>query len=296
MIAILGSKIPVERLVTRLKSKNIDAVMITSSLHDLKFKKKIKTHEIIHFIGSPTVTIHGIITLLRFKLWGKKIVVSWRGSDVMIANNHPIFKKSSRFLQSLIDSNNSLSVNLQKELDSIKVRTKLQPNPTFTQIYELKDLPKTKKIVVYLPDKMEYQWDFYQGEKIKKIIKDFPEVEFLIIGNSGKRFDEKNVKCFEWVEDMEKIYESIIGVIRIPKHDGLSNVILEATSMGRTVIASSIQFPFCKIANSYEELVFHLKEIIDNPTLNIEGSRYVHDNFDEEVLLDQLIEMYKTLN
>lgn len=295
MIAILGSKIPVERLVKRLKSRNVDAVIISSSLHDLKFKEKIKTHKIIHFIGSPTVTVHGIITLLRFKLWGKKIVVSWRGSDVMIARNNPVFKKSSRFLQSLIDVNNSLSLDLQKELEDIKVRTILQPNPTYTRLYEIKDMSSSKKIVVYLPDKMKYQWSFYQGEKIKKIVNEFPEIEFLIIGNSGKKFHEKNVKCFEWVEDMEKIYESIIGVIRIPKHDGLSNVILEATSMGRTVIASSVQFPFCKIANSYEELVNHLREIINNPTLNVEGSRYVHDNFDEEILLEQLMKMYESI-
>jgi len=294
MIAILGAERPGNKIVNRLKSKKIDAIVITPSLHDINFKKKIKKHDIIHFIGSPTVTFHGLLTLFRFKLWKKKIVVTWRGSDVLMAKTKSFYRFSSKFFQSLIDVNNALAPHLIEELEKIGVKTKLQPNPTF-KLFKIRDLPNEKRFAVYLPDKMGYQWEFFQGSIIKKIVKEFPDIEFIITANSGKNFPEKNVKCLDWVEDMEEVYSNVLGVIRLPKHDGLSNTILEATSMGRIVIASSVNFSFCKIAKNYEEVKNHIKEILKNPVLNVEGSKYIHKNYDIEKITSELITIYDEL-
>lgn len=291
MVAILGAEIPGEKIVNHLKNKKIDAIVITPSLHDINFKKKIEKHDIIHFIGSPTVTFHGLLTLFRFKLWKKKIVVTWRGSDILIAKTNNFYRFSSKFFQSLIDVNNALAPHMIEELEKIGVKTKLQPNPTF-KLFKIRGLPNEKRFAVYLPDKMGYQWEFFQGNIIKKIVKDFPNIEFIITANSGKNFSEKNVKCFNWVKDMEEVYSNVLGVIRLPKHDGLSNTILEATSMGRTVIASSVNFSFCKIATNYEEVKNHIKEIIKNPVLNVDGSKYVHKNYDIEKITSELIAIY----
>lgn len=296
MVAILGSNLPVQRLVNQLKNHDINAEAISPSLHDIRFKKKIENHKVIHYIGSPTVTIHGILTLIRFKIWKKKIVVSWRGSDVMIANNNLFFRLFSKILQVLIDSNNAYSPSLVAELKNIGIKSQLQPNPTFENLYHIRKLPNEKRIAVYLPDKMSYQWRFFQGDLIKKLVKDFPRVKFIIVGNSGKRFSEKNVKCFEWVNDMEKFYSEVIGVIRIPLHDGLSNTILEATSMGRTVIAWNVDFSFCISVNSYSEIQSHLKDLVSNPSLNIEGSQYIHRKYDKEKLTSELIAIYRKLS
>ena len=73
MIAVLGSPYYAKKLVQTLLENNIEAVKITTSLKDRKLKSKLTSHKIIHYIGSPTVTIPGILSLIRFWLWKKKI-------------------------------------------------------------------------------------------------------------------------------------------------------------------------------------------------------------------------------
>lgn len=295
MVAILGAKYPGNRIVNRLNKNNFSAIFVTPSLRDRKFKEKLVAHNVIHYIGSPTVSIHGILTLIRFKIWKKKILVTWRGSDVLIASNNIFYRFLTKNFQFLVDMNTTLSQKLVDELKKIGITAKLQPNPVF-KIYDICKLPSSKKVAVYLPDSSDYRWNFYQGDIIKKLVNDFPKIEFIILGNKGKRFTEKNVKCFEWVEDIEDVYRQVLVVIRLPLHDGLSNTILEATSMGRHVIASSVNFSFCKIASNYHEVKKYLKEIVENPTLNKEGSDYVHKYYNLEKITKELLGIYKEVS
>jgi len=295
MVAILGAKYPGIRIVNRLNENDFKAIFVTPSLRDRKFKGKLVAHNVIHYIGSPTVSIHGILTLIRFKIWKKKILVTWRGSDVLIANKNIFYQFLSKNFQFLVNMNTTLSQKLVDELKNIGIPAKLQPNPVY-KLYNICELPLNKKVAVYLPDSSDYRWNFYQGDIIKKLVNDFPDVEFIILGNKGKRFTEKNVKCFEWVENMENIYKQVRVVIRLPVHDGLSNTILEATSMGRHVIASSVNFSFCKIASNYQEVKKYLEDLLENLTLNNEGSDFVHKNYDLEKITKELIEIYKELS
>ncbi len=294
MVAILGGKYPGQRIALRLKEAKTDAIFVSPSLRDRKFKEKLASHNIIHYIGSPTVSFHGLLTLIRFKIWKKKILVTWRGSDVLIANKNIVYRFLTKNFQFLIDMNTTLSQKLVDELKNIGINVKLQPNPVYT-LYKIRELPKEKRIAVYLPDSPDHRWDFFQGNIIKKLVREFPEVEFIIVGNKGKRFTEKNVKCFEWVENMEDIYTQVRAVIRLPLHDGLSNTILEATSMGRHVISSSVNFSFCKIANNYEQVKKFLEEFLKKPTLNYEGSNFVHKNYNLEKITNELLTIYKEL-
>jgi len=295
MVAILGAKYPGNRIVNRLNKKEFNAIFVTPSLHDRKFKEKLAAHNVIHYIGSPTVSIHGILTLIRFKIWKKKILVTWRGSDVLIANKNIFYRFLSKNFQFLVNMNTTLSQKLVDELKKIGIKAKLQPNPVYT-LYNICELPADKRVAVYLPDSSDYRWNFYQGDIIKKMVNDFPDVEFIILGNKGKRFTEQNVKCFEWIENMEDIYKQVGVVVRLPLHDGLSNTILEATSMGRHVIASSVNFSFCKIASNYQEVKKYLEDLLENPTLNNEGSDFVHKNYNLEKITNELMEIYRELS
>lgn len=295
MVAILGGRLPTKKIAKELREKNVDVIIISPSLKNFKFKKVLRDHKIIHFLGSPTVSMIGIISLLRFKMWKKKIVVTWRGTDILMAKENIFFRIASRLFQSLIDVNNSLSQHSIEELQSIGVKTNFQPNPTF-KLFKIRDLPKSKKIAVYLPDSSENEWNFYQGNLIKKIVNDFPKNEFIIIRNSGKKFDENNVKCHEWVEDMEELYSQVIGVIRLPIHDAIGNTIVEAISMGRNVIASSVKFPFCKTISNYDELKISVKELVENPKLNENGAKFVHEKYDKEKIIKKMIQIYDKLS
>ncbi len=294
MVIILGSPRAAPRLVKHMKNYGINAVYTSPSLRDINFKKKIRSHKVIHYIGSPTVTLHGILTLLRFKIWKKKVIVSWRGTDVVIANKKIIFRILTRIFQSFIDYNSALAPHLVAELEQIGVKTVVTPIPTFS-LYKIRELPSQKKVAVYLPDKFSYQWDWFQGNLIKKIIKEFPDVEFIITANSGKNFSEKNVRCIDWTEKMEEVYAQVQAVIRLPFHDGLSCTILETVSMGRKMIAWNVVFPFCKVAKNYEDVKKYLKEVLENPILDVNNSQYVHKKYEKEKITQDLIAVYNKL-
>jgi len=121
-------------------------------------------------------------------------------------------------------------------------------------------------------------------------------LNLLLQKNSGKHFvGKKNVKCVKWVENMEDVYSQVRAVIRLPLHDATGATIIETLSMGRTMIASATDFPHCKIVHNFDDAKKFLREALDNPILNTEGSDYVHKYYDNSKLTDELINICKKL-
>ena len=292
MIGIIGNDFFGPRIVDALNKKT-NARFIYPSLHDLRFKEKINNIDIIHFIGSPTVSTHGVLTLLRFRSWNKKIIAHWIGGDAWLVSNKKRFKWYTSLCKNKIDIHLADDYRLIQMISKIGIKAIEQPLPVATH-YNIEPLPKEKHILVYGPDETEYFWKRFNGDIIKKIVKEFPNVNFTIVRNSGKYFSEPNVKCFKWVTNMEELYKKSIAVIRIPTHDGLPGTMVETLSMGRQFIYSD-PFPFCKTAKTFEDLKKLIQENLDNSTLNIEGANYVNDKYDIGKITDSLIEIYNKL-
>ena len=261
---------------------------ITSSVFNLS--NLLKPYKIIHFVGSPTVSKH-FIKLIWLKLAGKKIVVSWIGFDIRRARENAIRKTISKFCQQFIDENLVEDEKSLQILNKLGINSKLLP-PPFYRLFEIRNLSTENKIAVYLPDDSNHFWDIYHGDWIKKLVNELPDVQFIIIKYSGKNFSEKNVICFNWIEDIEQLYSEVKGVIRLPKEDSTGLTIIEVLSMGRTMIASGTDFPFCQIVKSYDELKTSVLNTIMNPILNQEGSKYVHQNYDNKKLVKSLVHIY----
>ena len=295
MIAEIGGGIFSKRIVEEITKKNIPIKLISSSLKDIKFKNKIKSFPVIHFTGSPTVTIPGIFSLIRFRLWGKKIVVSWIGFDIRRTKQNFFWRLTTRILLGMIDVHITDDEYVSEELNKIGIPAQAQPLPVYLT-YPITKLPEKKKIVVYLPDTTIHDFEYYQGNMIRKLVKEFSNVEFLITMNSGKFFQKvDNVECVLWADNMKKIYENSIAVIRLPLHDATGATIIETLSMGRTMIASATKFPFCKIVNNYEDLKKHLENVIANPILDDDASKYVHATYNNGKLAEELINICKKL-
>jgi len=291
MIGEIGGGIFSKRIVEELNKCGIESILITPSLKDFNFKNKLKDFPVIHFTGSPTVSLVGIISLYRFKNWKKKIVVSWIGFDIRKVKNNWFWRLTSKILIKKIDVHITDDEFVAKELNELGIPAKSQPLPVY-KIYSITSLSPLKQILVYLPDETINDFELYQGEMIKKLVKEFTNVNFLITRNSGKFFkNEKNAKCILWVDDMKKIYESSLAVIRLPKHDATGATIIETLSMGRVMIASETNFPYCEIINNYDELKQCVEKIIKNPKLNIDGSQYVHENYNNSRLANELIKI-----
>lgn len=292
LIGIMGNEFFGKRMINAFDNK-IEAKFFYPSLHDLGFKRKIKDVEIIHYIGSPTVSLHGVLTLLRLKAWKKKIIVHWIGADSWLALNSFTSRAYTKILKNKVNLHIAIEEELAKRLESIGIDHIIHPLPVATH-YKLEPIPKEIKVLIYLPDETEYYWKRFNGEIIKKIVKEFPQIKFVIIRNSGKYFSEENVECHKWINDMESLYKKVIAVVRISEHDGFPGIIVEALSMGRHFIYSQ-KFPFCKTATNFEELKIDLDEIIQNPRLNNEGSEYVNKNYSLNRITDGLIKIYNEL-
>jgi len=292
LIGIIGNEFFGRRVVKALETK-IDATLIYPSLHDLRFKNKIKKIDIIHFIGSPTVSTHGILTLLRFRSWNKKVIVHWIGGDAWLATNKIIQRYYTILFKNKINLHLAIEDRLSKMLSTIGLDSIEIPLPV-AKFFDVMSLPTKNQVIVYAPDESEYFWRRFNGPIIKKLVKEFPDIVFVILRNSGKYFNEPNVRCFSWVENMEELYKSSIAVIRISTHDGLPTTIMEALSMGRQFIYSE-PFPFCKTAKSFEEAKILLREILEKPTINLEGSKYVREKYDSNKIADKLVEIYNNL-
>ena len=292
MIGIMGNDFFGKRMASAI-NKTMPAVFLYSSLMDATFKKKIKDVKIIHYVGSPTVSFHGVLNLIRLKLYGKKIIVHWIGADAWMAENLFFARIFTKLFKNQISLHVAIEKELLKRIEKIGINAIIHPLPVASH-YEVEPLPSKKQALVYGPDMNEYYWERFNGELIKKIVKEFTDVHFIIVRNSGKHFDEPNVECHEWINDMKEIYKKIIVFIRISTHDGHPGTIREALSMGRHVIYSE-EIPFCKKATNYEELKRALKEILDEPKVNIEGSKFVYEKFSIEKIAAGLVEIYKTI-
>lgn len=296
MIVEIGGSVFSQRIVNELSKRGISIKFSSPSLKDFKFKEKIRNYPIIHYTGSPTVTIIGLLSLIRFKIWKKKIVVSWIGFDVRRIKHDFFWRLLTKLFKNLVDVHITEDDDAVNQLKKIGVNAIIKKPPLYL-IFPLKELPKEKKVAIYLPDKLDVDFNFYQGNLIKKLVNEFEDVSFIIVNNSGKYFtDNKNVKCIQWTDNMEEIYEQVICVIRLPLEDVTGATMIESLSMGRHMIASSTNFPHCTIITNYNELRSSLSQIIENPTQNVEGSNYVHKHYNNDLLASQFIDLFKNLS
>ena len=292
-IAITGHEFFGRRIADALKKNKIkaDYVPIPKKINDLK--PTFAPYSIIHFAGSPTIS-KNLLKLFFLKLYGKKILANWIGFDVRRVKYSKLRKIMGLIGNYFTDINIATAENLVDDLKKNGIQAQFQPIPVYS-IYDIEDLPHEKKVAVYLPDYLPNFSSFYQESVIKNLVKDFPEIEFLILKNSGKNFSEPNVICLKWVEDMKEIYKQVKVVIRLPIEDGTSGTVIETLSMGRYMIASNTLLPFCELIHNYEDAKNALTRMIEKTTINQEGSTYVRENFSTNNLAKNLIKIYDKL-
>lgn len=287
MIGIIGGEFFAKILIQQLE-KSIDIKLVSTDLRDPELAIKAKDCDIIHYIFSPIVTLGGLRTVQKLKKMKKKIIIHWIGTDV----HNAITNRKSKFIakkyKHLVDVHLAVHSRLVMELNSIGINCEELPLPVFS-LYQLSSLPAKKKILVYMPDSRS---DFFGKPVVDKLFNSLPDLDFIVVPNSGKDYRKTNVTCMPWVDDMEKIYRDVSVLIRLPVHDGLPNSIIEALSMGRYVIYS-YDFPYCEYASSFEEVKKKLLHLLQKSLPNEEGSSYVHSTYDKNRIIRRLIDIYR---
>lgn len=156
-------------------------------------------------------------------------------------------------------------------------------------------------------------------EAVKKVKNKYPNVQFDIIGfceedysEQLKKYEKQGfIKYHGQQEDVHTYVKDSHAVILPSYHEGMSNVLLEAASTGRPVLASNI--PGCKEtfdegvsgfgfeAKSVDSLVKAIIKFIELPyekkkLMGLAGRKKVEQEFDRNIVVDAYLEEINKIN
>lgn len=234
--------------------------------------------------------------LLRRALPRAQACHFWLGTDVM--ETVEAGRAGNLRWAAINDSQGDLHLSvapwLTAELESVGIQatTALLP-PSNHAPTEAPRLPSTFAILTYLP---AARFEFYGGPTILEVASRLPEARFDVVGNTGEEAGPaiSNVRWLGWVTDMQRHYEKASVVVRIPRHDGFGNTVIEGLFNARHVIYTH-DVPFVQrvsppTAGSLLAAVRALQDahVAGALSSNLPGRAWALDEFDETTLVNRL--------
>ncbi len=217
------------------------------------------------------------------KLYRKKVICHWIGTDILIARK----KKNIKTVQNYITYNLACSPLIQSELKELGIESEEVAILPGKMNKEYSKLPDKHRILAYLPERKE---EFYGIEEVKYVAQKYSNIEIYIVGNSNDTIHLKNVKFLGKIpyNELVELYDKVTILMRIPKHDGLSLMLLEALIKGKEVLYC-YDFPFTRHIESNEDIDVAMEEILSRePYFNEEGHNYILDNYNIAIIKKKL--------
>lgn len=221
----------------------------------------------------------------------KKLVWHWIGTDVVrYAGGRGLTQRLRRYLaMHRVAAHLADSPELAEELKALGIQARVCRLLPGSIEAEVMPLPDRFRVLSYWFDDRR---TFYGGDLILELARRMPEMEFLIVGARGEGAPRlPNVSFLGRVDDLDPIYQRVSVLVRIPQHDSLSVMVLEALARGRYVIYNK-DFPCCSRADTLEEIRAALEEIRQLTEPNREGSRCVRQQFTLQKEADCLSRVY----
>jgi hypothetical protein len=161
-------------------------------------------------------------------------------------------------------------------------------------------LPSEFRVLAFLPAN---RFAFYGGDTVVETARRLPDVRFDVVGSVGEqtRSAPANVRWHGRVSDMPLRYAETSVVVRVPRHDGFANVVIEGLLNARHVICThEIPFTHRIWPVTAEALAASLVALRDAHTSgglspNLAGRSYALEEFDEADLMDRLIALMRGL-
>ncbi|MCP4713260.1 MAG: glycosyltransferase family 4 protein [Planctomycetes bacterium] len=225
------------------------------------------------------------------------LIWHWIGTDIVTWTKGKGSRGLRRILNQHIISNRvtvhlSDSPELADELAEIGIQAQVVRLLPEKICAEVQPLPAQPSVMSYWSDDL---MDFYGGNMILELAREYPKVKFLITLARGAHITAtENVTFLGPVDNIEEIYKQSTVFIRIPQHDSVSAMVLEMLARGRYVIYNKT-FPHCSPGQNYQQIKESLDEIIQQDGPNIEGAQYVRENFSLEQQADMLIRVVSDL-
>jgi len=234
-------------------------------------------YELMYQIGGPTID-RRVINLLSSL--HRPIVLHWVGSDVCAAKAQSVATQQGTE-DAIVHWADSPW--LQAELGEIGIKSIIMPSSAVASIGSAPLPPGPLTVLLYVPTE---RFEFYRGPLMLRLAAELPNVNFLVVGDSGVgRYTGPNVRYLGWVKDMAAIYAQCHVLVRIPVHDGLSAMVVEALAHGRHVIWN---YPMTGVlvAPTVEQVKAEIERLENEHTthvlsLNQVGKGFVETNFSE---------------
>lgn len=206
------------------------------------------------------------------------IVVIWAGSDVIQAQANP-------FDLQVIKQERLHHVSdgpwLVDELGVLGLPVEYEPLTAVRPGNPVKPFSSDFRVLTYLP---EPRRDFYGADLVYSVARAMPGVQFAVVGNGGRNPEAPaNVVFCGYVDDMQQRIDDSTVLLRVPKHDGKSMLVLEALSRARHVVWN-YEFPHVRTAHTEREIFQQLNDLrklhaSGELRLNEEGRDYVLRHF-----------------
>jgi glycosyltransferase involved in cell wall biosynthesis len=214
------------------------------------------------------------------------VIVIWAGTDVIAAKSDP-------HLLEVIKNYGFINVSdgpwLIEELRVLGIDAEYVPVTAVEPAQRLAPLPERFSVLTYLP---EPRRAFYGERSIYEIAAEFPEIPFTVVGRGeANRAAPHNVVFIGHVDDMPDRIDSSTVLLRLPKHDGKSMLVLEALARGRHVIWN-YDFPGVHCASDTTEAIALLRALqrmhaAGTLDLNRGGYEFVAERFGRAALAAQ---------
>lgn len=272
------------RLLDMLTNIGIDIQYIAPPYDN----EKIDGFDIIHFFPG----YHLLKTSIQARLRRKRIVNHWIGTDVMSATLFHRRRMAALLTDRLFDIQLVVSHTLARELKWIGIDAYVLPNvPDISDDTPLNYPFNKKGVLVYLP---EDRLDFHRRSTIIRVAAKFPSVNFHIVANNEEtRKRRENLFFYGWLDDkeMESIWSKVNVLLRIPQHDGLPLMILEALARGKYVIWN-YPFDYCYNVKNIQDIEQALRDVLEKTKPNYEARRFILKNYCPEVVARRYKKIY----
>ena len=185
---------------------------------------------------------------------GVPIIVVWVGSDV------------AALARTIVRGSHATALNLavapwlSEELKATGIDAPYMPFigvriPARPAVAE----PGALRVLAYLP---QGRADFYGRRDVYECASALPGISFEVVGNRAlDSAAPPNVHFRGWV-DSERLYENVDVLLRLPEHDGMSMMVLEALANARHVIWNH-DLPGVRRAVTTQEAIASLSELAD---------------------------------
>lgn len=210
--------------------------------------------------------------------YGVHVIVVWAGSDVIGAQANP---QDLQLVREEGFHHISDGAWLVDELEVLGLHAEYEPLTAVRPGAPVKPLPNEFRVLTYLP---EPRRDFYGASLVYEIARRIPDVQFTVVGAGGRSpVAPSNVVFLGYVDYMQQLIDDSTVLLRLPRHDGKSMLVLEALARARHVIWN-YEFPHVDTARNLDAALEHLRRLrrlheSGELTLNDAGREFVLRTF-----------------